>query len=87
MTLISKNGYIIKSDDIKYVEISNFKNIFTKGQTPKKSKEVFVIKEVKNTTPWANEIEKRVEKYQQNRVYSQEVTKKNVINFMLNREV
>ena len=31
MTLISKNGYIIKSDDIKYVEISNFKNIFTKG--------------------------------------------------------
>lgn len=59
MTLISKNGYIIKSDDIIYVRISNFKNIFTKGQTPKKSKEVFVIKEVKNTVPWANEIEEK----------------------------
>ena len=35
-----------------HVRISKFKNIFAKGYTPSWSKEVFVIKIVKNTVPW-----------------------------------
>ena len=35
-----------------HVRISKYENIFAKGYTPKWSKEVFVIKEVKNTFPW-----------------------------------
>ena len=34
------------------VRISKYKNIFAKGYTPNCSKEVFVIKEDKNTAPW-----------------------------------
>ena len=36
-----------------HVGISKYKNIFAKGYTPNWSGEVFVIKEVKNTVPWA----------------------------------
>ena len=32
--------------------ISKYKNIFAKGYVPNWSKEVFVIKKVKNTVPW-----------------------------------
>ena len=35
-----------------HVNISKYKNIFTKGYTPNWSEEVFVIKKVKNTVPW-----------------------------------
>ena len=34
-----------------HVRISKYKNIFAKGYTPSWSKEVFVIKKVKNTVP------------------------------------
>ena len=34
------------------VRISKYKNIFVKGYVPNWSKEVFVIKKVKNTVPW-----------------------------------
>ena len=34
------------------VRISKYKNIFAKGYVPNWSKEVFVIKNVKNTVPW-----------------------------------
>ena len=34
------------------VRISKYKNIFAKGYTPNWSKDVFVIKNVKNTVPW-----------------------------------
>ena len=36
-----------------HVRISKYKNIFAKGYTPNSSGDVFVIKEVKNTFPWA----------------------------------
>ena len=36
-----------------HVRISKYKNIFAKGYTPNWSEEVFMIKEVKNTVPWA----------------------------------
>ena len=34
------------------MRISKYKNIFTKGNTPNWSEEVFVIKEIKNKVPW-----------------------------------
>ena len=40
-----------KVDDI--VRISKYKKIFRKGYVPNWFKEVFVIKKVKNTVPWA----------------------------------
>ena len=36
-----------------HVRISKYKNIFAKRYTPNWSEEVFVIREVKNTVPWA----------------------------------
>ena len=36
-----------------HVRISKYKNIFAKGYTPNWSEDVFVIKEVENTVPWA----------------------------------
>ena len=36
-----------------HVRISKYKNIFSKGYTPNLSEEVFVIKKIKNTVPWA----------------------------------
>ena len=38
---------------VDYVRISKYKNIFAKGYTPNWYEEVFVIKEVKSTVPWA----------------------------------
>ena len=35
-----------------HVRISKYKNIFSKGDTPNWSEEVFVIKKNKNTVPW-----------------------------------
>ena len=35
-----------------HVRISKYKNVFAKGYKPNWSKEVFVIKEIKNTVPW-----------------------------------
>ena len=35
-----------------HVRISKYKNIFAKGYTPNWSKEMFVIKEIKNTVLW-----------------------------------
>ena len=96
MTLVSKNVYIDKLDDLvngynntyhsaiklkpvkssayldsgienndkdpkfevgDHVRISKYKNIFAKVFTPNCSKEVFVIKKVKNTAPWTYAIE------------------------------
>ena len=36
-----------------HVRISKYKNIFAKGYTPNWSEDVFVIKKIKNTVPWA----------------------------------
>ena len=36
-----------------HVRISKYKNIFTKGYMPNCSEEIFIIKKVKNTVPWA----------------------------------
>ena len=34
------------------MRLSSYKNIFVKGYVPNWSKEVFVIKKVRNTVPW-----------------------------------
>ena len=36
-----------------HVRISKYGNIYAKGYTPNWSEEIFVIKKVKNTVPWA----------------------------------
>ena len=52
--------YFVSSKEINYqdpefkigdVKISTYKNVFEKGYLPNRSKEVFVIKKVKNTVP------------------------------------
>ena len=35
-----------------YVRISKYKNIFAKGYMPNWSKEISIIKKIKNTVPW-----------------------------------
>ena len=35
-----------------HVRISKDKNIFAKGYTPNRSKEVFVVSKIKKTVPW-----------------------------------
>ena len=35
-----------------HVRISNFKNVFAKGYTPNWSKEIFIVKKIKNIIPW-----------------------------------
>ena len=60
---VKDNTYINTSKEINnnkdpkfkvgdHVRISKYKNIFAKGYMPNWSEEVFVIKKVKNTTPW-----------------------------------
>ena len=48
---INNKDHKIKVGD--RVRISKYKNIFAKGYMPNWSEEVFVIKKVKNTFPWA----------------------------------
>ena len=36
-----------------HVRISKFKNVFAKGYTPNWSEEIFAVKKIKNTVPWA----------------------------------
>ena len=47
---INDNDPKFKAGD--HVRISKYKKVFAKGYTPNWSKEVLVIKEIKNTTPW-----------------------------------
>ena len=80
-----------------HVRISKYKNIFTKGYTPSWSKEVFVIKKVKNTVPRTHAInalnneeiigtfyEKDLQKTNQQEF---RIEKENVINCMSNEKV
>ena len=39
-----------------HVRISKYKNTFAKGYTPNWSEEIFIVNNVKNTVPWAYEI-------------------------------
>ena len=50
LTLVNYNDPKFKVVD--HVRISKYKNNFAKCYTPNWSKEVFVIKEIKNTAPW-----------------------------------
>ena len=53
-------GFLKKANDKNpklkvgdHVRISKYKNIFTKGYMPNWSEEIFIIKKIKNTVPWA----------------------------------
>ena len=60
---VKPSAYIESSKEINYqdpkfkigdmVRVSKYKNIFAKGYVPNWSEEIFVIKKVKNTVPWA----------------------------------
>ena len=55
---VKDNTYIdfkkeVNDKNPKFVRISKYKNIFTKGYVPNWSEEIFIIKEIKNTVPWA----------------------------------
>ena len=47
------NDKVRKFQVVDHVRISKYKSIFAKGYTPNYSEEFFLIKEVKNTVPWA----------------------------------
>ena len=54
---VKDNTYIdfkkeVNDKNPKFVRISKYKNIFTKGYVPNWSEEIFIIKEIKNTVPW-----------------------------------
>ena len=72
-----------------HVRISRYKNVFVKGYTPKWSKEIFVVKKVKNTFPWTyliNDLngeevmssfyEKELQKIDQKKIRIEKVIKK-----------
>ena len=95
--IVSSNKVIQKDPKFKIgdtVRISKYKNIFTKGYVQNWSKEVSVIKKVKNTVPWTYIISdlksvKIVETYKKNKLKKKkkEFRVENVIksiNYMLN---
>ena len=57
MTGIENNDKDPKFKVDGHVRISEYKNISNKGYIPNWSQEVFVMKKVKNTVPWAYLIE------------------------------
>ena len=74
-----------------HVRISKYKNLFAKSYTPNWSKEIFVIKEIKNTVPWTYVIddlndeeingtfyEKELQKIDQQEFRKEKVIKKKV---------
>ena len=42
----------LKSKVGDYARISKYKNIFAKRYTPNRSKDIFVLKQIKNAVPW-----------------------------------
>ena len=46
----NKNDLKFKLGD--YARISKYKNIFAKRYTPNRSKDIFVLKQIKNAVPW-----------------------------------
>ena len=66
------------------VRMSKYKNIFTKGYVPNWSEEVFVIKKIKSTVPWAyvisdlkgEEIVKELQKTNQKELRVEKVIKR-----------
>ena len=54
---IESNKKVPKFEVGDHVRTSKYKNIFAKVFTPNCSKEVFLIKKVKNTAPWTYAIE------------------------------
>ena len=83
-----------------HVRISKYKNIFAKGYMPNWSEEIFIIKKIKNTVPWAYIIsdrngyeiigtfyEKELQGTNQQEYRIERVIKKKAINYMSNEKV
>ena len=84
---VKPNTYIESSKETNYedpkfkigdiVRISKYKDIFAKGYFPNCSEEVFVIKKVKNTVPWAWVISDLKGKEIVEKIYEKELQKTN----------
>ena len=70
-----------------HVRISKYKSIFAKGYTPSWYEEVFVIKNVKNTVPWAYVIDDLNGEEITGTFYEKELQKTNQIEFRIEKVI
>ena len=70
-----------------HVRISKYKNIFAKGYIPNWSKEVFVIKNVKNTVPWTYVINELNSEEITGTFYEKELQKTNQEEFRIEKVI
>ena len=70
-----------------HVRIFKYKNVFAKGYTPNWSKEVFVIKKVKNTVPWTYVINDLNGEEIVGTFYEKELLKANQQEFMIEKVI
>ena len=80
---IESNKKVPKFEVGDHVRISKYKNIFAKVFTPNCSKEVFLIKKVKNTAPWTYAIEDLYRNKIIETFYQKELQKPNQEEFMI----
>ena len=70
-----------------HVRISKFKNVFAKGYTPNWSEEIFVVKKIKNTVPWAYIINDLNGEEIVNSFYEKELQKTNQKEFIIEKVI
>ena len=80
---IESNKKVPKFEVGDHVRASKYKNIFAKVFTPNCSKEVFLIKKVKNTAPWTYAIEDLYRNKIIETFYQKELQKPNQEEFMI----
>ena len=80
---IESNKKVPKFEVGDPVRTSKYKNIFAKVFTPNCSKEVFLIKKVKNTAPWTYAIEDLYRNKIIETFYQKELQKPNQEDFMI----
>ena len=83
--ILIKKIILIKVGDP--VRISKYKNIFSKGYTPNRSEEVFVIKKVKNTVPWTYVIKDLNDEEITGTFYEKELQKTNQEEFRIEKVI
>ena len=70
-----------------HVRISKYKNIFAKGYMPNWSKQVFVVKKVKNTVPWTYVINDLNGEEITGTIYEKELQKTNQEEFRIEKVI
>ena len=85
MKLPHSNDKDPKFKVVDHVRISKCKNIFAKGYTPNWSEEIFIIKKVKDTTPWTYVINDLNDDEIIGTFYEKELQKTNQQEFMIEK--